>query len=814
MRPEVISRAKKMRFLLSMSEDAFRDRVVRPLLFRLGYQDGRELCGPKEAGKDAIFAETDKLGFTIIVAVQTKKGPLNLAKKASQNVVDAITQLRTALETSVVLLKDRRKVVPNRGILIASGEINEQARNHIIAQVASPNIQFMDAHDLIPLIDKQLPELWLGIDVDIQPYFRAIESLVLGASTTRGALAGAEHDVLDPAATDDSFVDLSFHKMIVRRKVIHGTVHESPGIVELKLQSLLNDKSTRLLLLGDPGSGKSSCLLRLAYQLVRNSMAQDELIRIPVMLRAIDIFHAQPTELLQILDNTARTISGGKRACFTVDDLNGGNLVVFIDSLDELATDNDRRYVVNTVNSFAQRFPKVRILIASRPYRFTSEMVELGGYQKYNISPINWRQTEKIFNRVQKGKRIPASVTNEVMRKLEKMHGIELNPLLVTVLAAASDVSKQDIPANITELFKKFTELMLGRWDERKGLRHQYQAPLKDHVVMHLAFSLHQRKTKSLTRQQVYQIVNEQLQQLGHAPEGEQLLSEILERSGLFRVIGDSVEFRHHLLQEFFAGRAIPSAEYVNQVITDEWWTRALVFYFGENPSRVDVLKGVIAQLSSAEGIRLSQAAFAVGLAIQACYLSPVAEKLDVWKWVNRSLSISRDETLHTSDLFPRVPLTVFVTHYLYNREAVALANLAPNLNDLLAWCKDDASILDEHREAALFWLLTGLIESGDLEIANQNCRTFHPKDPRLLVALHLGCYLADSVRPLDAEQKAQAKEIWKRIDGKVSPYRKQISKEWGSLLLELRNGIVTSADDEVTENKSAAIENKFRAAS
>jgi hypothetical protein len=230
MRVDTISRLKKSKFLLTLSEDAFRDTVVRPLLLRRGLKDGRDLCGPNEHGKDAIFAETDSLDFTIIVAVQTKKGNLNLASKASQNLVEAVTQLRTAISSSIILLKDRRKVVPNRAILIASGTINGAARNHILQEVGNPNLQFLDADDLIPLIDKELPEVWLGIDADIQPYFRAIESLALRTRRDTSSISGTEIDILDPAAADESFVSLSFHKFIVRRKSVRGTVQETPDI--------------------------------------------------------------------------------------------------------------------------------------------------------------------------------------------------------------------------------------------------------------------------------------------------------------------------------------------------------------------------------------------------------------------------------------------------------------------------------------------------------------------------------------------------------------------------------------------------------
>ena len=58
---QAISRFRKERHLLTLTEDKFRDEVVRPLFLRLGYADGRDVCGPTEQGKDVIFSEHDKL---------------------------------------------------------------------------------------------------------------------------------------------------------------------------------------------------------------------------------------------------------------------------------------------------------------------------------------------------------------------------------------------------------------------------------------------------------------------------------------------------------------------------------------------------------------------------------------------------------------------------------------------------------------------------------------------------------------------------------------------------------------------------------
>jgi len=148
--PESISRFKKERFLLAMSEDGFRDMVVRPLFLRQGLQDGRDVCGVTEKGKDVIFISVDELGTESLYVAQTKKGSITMSRRVSDNLIEAITQLKTAAETPVPLVAKHKKRLPAKVFLCCSGKINENARQHIVDEVKDPRIAFMDADDLIP----------------------------------------------------------------------------------------------------------------------------------------------------------------------------------------------------------------------------------------------------------------------------------------------------------------------------------------------------------------------------------------------------------------------------------------------------------------------------------------------------------------------------------------------------------------------------------------------------------------------------------------------------------------------------------------
>lgn len=788
-----ISRFKKDRFLKSLSEDDFRDMVVRPLFLRSGYKDGRDLCGPSEHGKDTLFVETDKLGLDVWVAVQTKRGNLNLASSASANIVVAVTQCKTALDASYVIAATKLKIRPSRVVLCASGKINDAAKQHIVDTINSPNVSFLDADDLVPRIDRAMPELWLGIDSELLPYFTAIENLVSGGT---GTLFGQRSDGVTALAADDGeFVALNLFRYTVKFKTVSGKSVEVPELIELPITSINNVKARRILIMGEAGSGKSTGLFRVALELSRKGMGSEQYV-VPILLKSTELSRTKPTSLVSYCDDVAKALVSSKKACFSAKDLTEGRVTLLVDGLDEVADVDDKEWVAACLLNFSKDYPKCQIIVTARPYKVFADLADLKSFVEYRVSPISWRQAEKIVYAVGHKKKLPKKTSTELLRRLEKIHGFELNPLLVTVFAATTDYSKQDLPANITELFKKFTELMLGRWDEEKGLSQQYQTPLKDFILQKLAFHMHMRNTTSVSRAEAEGLATQELLARGHDANGPGLLTEIFDRSGLFRIHASVIEFRHHLLQEFFAGRGIPSSELIQQFVASDWWKRALVFYFGENPQNIGVLREVAQVFVGQSAAAAVEAATTVGLALQACYLSPVAEKLEVWRWVVDALGANHRLVAAQEDPDGKYPLAHFFSVYLYARDSVASYHLKQNLSTLIAWAKEKPDLDPTTRvDERLFWLLVGLIESGEVGEAERLIKVASPKDAEYLMAISLGCHLALEIRPIGSQQKSYAKNICERLSPKVEPYRKQLMHEYGTILLEYRDGKVHSAE-------------------
>lgn len=790
--PFKLSRSRKLLLLTKMSEDQFRDEVLRPLFLLQGLKDGRDYCGVNEKGKDAVFISIDQLGMENVYVVQTKRGSLNLTRKASNNLFEAMTQVRTALETRVYITKTKEKKYPAKVILCASGQINEHSRVHIVEEIPDSRIEFIDGDDLIPKIDELLPELWLGIDAEVTPYFRLIAKSVESQEDLLSVSEMLPSGGRVGAASDKVFVPIHLYRVAVKVEKRHGEHIQTPGFENFPVTGLLNKKEQKILIIGEGGSGKSTCIRRLAYLLAQKGLTDPKNYSIPVLLRATDIQiqpHASLAELCTI--ETERILDTGKPA-FSRSDLSDGRVVIFIDALDELADDSARKNVLHLIEAHLAVYPKCKVILTSREHPFLEISPEMNSYLTYYISPIDLPQASQLVDRLRKQRNLSSENSKEIIRRLQQIHGLDLNPLLVTVFVATTDYSRKDIPANITELFKKYTEMMLGRWDASKGLAQQYQAPLKDFLLTKIAYEMHRRQVTNLEIDEFRSIAERELETRGYKEDTKQILEELL-RSGLFRIIDNRLEFRHLLLQEFFAGRGIPSRESLEGLISDPWWKKGIVFYFGSNPGDIETIDLIRKRIVSRPVDERYQAALAIGLALQACYLTEVKDKLDAILWVVDTIAGAKDSLLQFID-GPRPSLRGFLMYYIFGKESVASDILKGSVAAIHQTWKE-WTLTDQERDERMFWLIVGLIEIGAVSEAEELLRSFRPADPKLLLGIHISCTFVGSLRISTREEKLVSQRMCKSIASKVAELRSQLLEEFRSDLLEMRRGEIKAIE-------------------
>jgi hypothetical protein len=791
--PRLIPNHQKKKYLETFSEDEFRDRVVRPLYLMQGMTHGKDVCGPDEEGKDCYLWAADPIRKRALYAIQTKKGDLKQSSKLRDNVTAAEAQLRTALATFVHDAATKQKFQPACVVLVASGEINKAAREYITNQIPDPRIVFQDSDDLIPLIDQHMPEFWNGIDAKRLPYLKNLRAHLLAISTTIdvseiGVASGSPSPI-----TDEFFVQLYLHRYRSLPKRQQGKIEDTLDIEEIKIQDVLQRRENCILLTGDAGSGKTTALYRFGLILVEQALQSAKTIRIPVYLTSVDISKSDQS-LAVLSGNATKNLTPDKAAAFDTADLTAGNVIVCVDGLDEVGDDTKRAAVFQKVIEFHRTYPECRVIIAARDYPFVDDLVSKHKTPRFRISPISFKQAEKMVVRLSRGHSLSQSETQETLRRLENIHGLQLNPLLVTVFVATSEYSRSDIPANITELFKKFTEVMLGRWGRTKGVAQQYHAPLKDFLLQQIAFQMHARQEVTISFADCKQIIEHELRERGHEADLEVLFDEIVFRSGLLRAQDGTLGFSHLLLQEFFAGRAIPSQEYLGRVVSNVWWTKAVVFYFGEHPGDSHGLVALREGIKGIIGADEFQAAVTVGLAAQACYLMKSVEKAEAMKWVVERLAECKDSALASlSEQLPEGYEVLPMLHYfLYGRDAVAGKIIRDVLQEIQ---KNIEGKMSQDDETKVFWCLAGMIESGQLAEAQRVLKQFAPQDVRLLLALQLGSMYVQHMHVTSDEQKKLATKICTDLEPRMGFLRAKVLKELKGILLEVQKGKVKALD-------------------
>jgi energy-coupling factor transporter ATP-binding protein EcfA2 len=781
-----INQIEKEKFLASFSEDEFRDKVVRRLFKALGFEDGRDLCGPEEHGKDAIFRERDRFGVEGFVAVQTKVGSITLASDPAKNLHQIIAQVRTALDHPYVCVLSKRSSLPTQVVLVASGVINDRARGYISEQVKDPRIKFLDRDDLIDQIDRHCPEVWAGIVAEISPYFSALANKVDQLSISTQDL-NPIHSSMGAfvAAGDEKFVDLKlgYQKLVTKKD--SGSVFEDVEFEEVSGTRLFGQAPVRALILGEAGSGKTTLLVRLAYILAKSANVSSKSYKVPILVRAQDLVGKDFGDAFGVLSSLVVGNYNLKNTPFSLDDFEGGRVVLMVDGLDELAEDSDRQYVIDYILGFSVNYPKCSLALTTRPYSSVDRLKGLQRFSRFRVSALSIHDASRMLKNIDGDEFESGDWRRETLRKLDGVYGLELNPLLVTVFAISSRVDKKDIPANITELFSKFTELMLGRWDERKGLGQQYQAKIKDELLSEFAFQLHLEGRSDFRRQEFIEFAESRLKEVNLTTDISIVVPEILDRSGLLR--GDEdVEFRHHLIQEYFAAKGMPGQQFIRDNISNDWWRNSIVFYFGARPKAVLDLLDAATFRADSDG----EAFIAVGLALQACYMSKLEDRLDVWKWVNSSACkyVSVKDDIGSQ----KYPVTTFLQKYLEARDALALTGIEKQESEIEKWCLSPGFDVESHQ----FWYAVGLCELGEFGRLDEFIARVEWSDSFHQTSIHFGCYFALHMKDLSDVQKKSIGNVLRRLGPAVAMNRARITEEFRGQLLDYKRGGVIALDD------------------
>ena len=337
-------------------------------------------------------------------------------------------------------------------------------------------------------------------------------------------------------------------------------------------------KHQKLIVLADPGMGKSTLLRMEALKIATEGRGQraegrreekkeeewvDEVV-FPLFLRLSDLA-ATEKEVIDIVPELIKKEYGTAAVIEPLlkKKLRQGKCVLLLDALDEVPKE-ERLELGRKLNSFARNYD-CPIVCTSRIVGYGGRFLD--GAKEVEIVPFNKQQREAYikywFTNAAEYLEDETVSTQGLIRELKnkpQISGLAHNPLLLSLLCSLYQVKELELPARRTQIYHQAVEYMLRDWskeNERK-LQQEGWVLAKTELLEFLAYHLSCKNKEVFLLADVWESLNKYLSQEKKADFQQvsvaDLLDELTEADGIIQKLsrnGDYYLFLHRTFQEY-----------------------------------------------------------------------------------------------------------------------------------------------------------------------------------------------------------------------------------------------------------------------
>ncbi len=439
-------------------------------------------------------------------------------------------------------------------------------------------------HGAMIVVDVAVSGDFVGADKIIIVQSSRIEDYLryLVQSQTRISLLAIDPSVVEPSRTlhlSDIFV-APYSSQQKLPSLSRETDRESVSILE----AIAPDR--RVVILGDPGSGKTTFLKYLVGAVARQRLGEakelpSEITGFPLLVRAIDYASVSPEEMPlpfgEFLARHLASLGFSDLIDYVKGQLAAGECIILIDGLDELASERQRRRIVTQIEDFSLQYPSNRIIITSRIVSLQDVSLFSAEWARYVIAPFGEEQIDRFISAwyrwlaktgmvdvaTAEGK---AKSLSYALRQHRQLGELAANPLLLTVIATLH-TSRGRLPEDRVTLYSETSDLLFARWELTKApgmsLLERLDIPgLKmsdlQAALAEVAFRIQANGETTIDKSALVKTVAPYL--ASDWNKAILLADYMSERAGLLveRAV-DGYSFVHLTLQEFFAARYLSS---------------------------------------------------------------------------------------------------------------------------------------------------------------------------------------------------------------------------------------------------------------
>ena len=365
------------------------------------------------------------------------------------------------------------------------------------------------------------------------------------------------------------------------------------------------NKNQFLMVLGGPGSGKSTFLRRVGLEAFKGEAGRFEHRCIPVMLE-LKRFKTAQVDLIEAITQEFKHFGFPPSTEFATKALEQGKLLVLLDGLDEVPKEQ-MNAVIESIHDFVAQYEQNRFMASCRIAAYKSGFqrftdIELADFDNAQIRQFidNWFQSERDreSGTAQKCWKTLNEPANSSAKELAQ------TPLLLTFLCLVYDNS-QSFPSQRSRLYDEALDILLKKWAAEKRVQpgeiyEGLNPDLEKVLLSEFAYQNFVGDRLFFSEQELVNQIKDFLADTLKAPQhldGEAVLDAIATQQGiLVERAEDIFSFSHLTLQEYLTAQYISQRhrqvpKLVAEHLTNKRWREVFLLVAGLMPDADELLE-------------------------------------------------------------------------------------------------------------------------------------------------------------------------------------------------------------------------------